>query len=254
VKRQDSRREKREPKGNIHRWATRNSLNPLRIGRTFGKYLTEKGPGQTLEITLDWLIDYYLDWHFGINTSNVVAPDELRYNNPAYLFYQPTVYRSIYKTLNSTNIARGNSVFLDYGCGMGRVLIAAARYPFRKVIGIELSPELSEIANQNIRKASPHLKCKDVQVVNQDAVSYAVPADADYFFFFHPFEGEVMARVIKNIHTSLLDHPRQITILYIPIYTNPPTKLDECNWLTKRGEKPIFPRYRNRVLRIYANT
>jgi SAM-dependent methyltransferase len=239
--------------GNTHKWAMRNSLNPLRIGRTFVKYMSERGVGQTLEITLDWLIDYYLDRHFGVNTSNIVEARELRYNNPACLFYQPTVYRSVYKTLNSANIAKGNSVLLDYGCGMGRVLTVAARYPFRKVIGVELNSELSEIAIQNIRKASPHLKCQDVQVINQDAVSFAVPAEVDCFFFFHPFEGDVMARVIENIHASLVDNPRQITILYIPIYKNPPTLLDECHWLKKREEKPIFPRYRNRILRIYTN-
>src|SRR5204863_1095801 len=40
-----------------------------------------------------------------------------------------------------------DDVFIDIGCGMGPVLVeAAARYPFRRVIGIDVVPQFTEVA------------------------------------------------------------------------------------------------------------
>jgi predicted RNA methylase len=36
-----------------------------------------------------------------------------------------------------------DEVFLDYGAGLGRVLILAAMLPFKRVIAVELSPILA---------------------------------------------------------------------------------------------------------------
>jgi tRNA1(Val) A37 N6-methylase TrmN6 len=38
---------------------------------------------------------------------------------------------------------------VDYVSGMGKVLLLAARYPFRRVTGMEFSAELHKIAERN---------------------------------------------------------------------------------------------------------
>src|SRR5712691_8267724 len=43
-------------------------------------------------------------------------------------------------------------VFLDMGCGSGRMICAAARRHYQKVIGIEQSPELAKLARENIAR------------------------------------------------------------------------------------------------------
>jgi predicted RNA methylase len=41
-------------------------------------------------------------------------------------------------------------VFIDVGSGKGRVLLAAAQYKFKRVLGVELTQELHEHAQRNI--------------------------------------------------------------------------------------------------------
>ena len=42
--------------------------------------------------------------------------------------------------------------FIDIGSGKGRTLLMASDYPFRRIIGVELLPELHRIAQENVRK------------------------------------------------------------------------------------------------------
>jgi HD-GYP domain-containing protein (c-di-GMP phosphodiesterase class II) len=66
---------------------------------------------------------------------------------------------------------------------MGRILAVAAQYSFRRVIGVELSLKLSHIGEENINKAVPNLRCKDIQIITVDAASldqvYALAATED---------------------------------------------------------------------------
>ncbi|KAJ3343865.1 hypothetical protein HDU93_005148 [Gonapodya sp. JEL0774] len=48
---------------------------------------------------------------------------------------------------------RGNDVVVDLGCGDGRVLIAALRRSVRRVLGVELDPQLVAIARSKIVQA-----------------------------------------------------------------------------------------------------
>ena len=41
--------------------------------------------------------------------------------------------------------------FIDLGSGKGRTLLMASDYPLRKILGVELIPELNRVAQQNIR-------------------------------------------------------------------------------------------------------
>jgi SAM-dependent methyltransferase len=106
-------------------------------------------------------------------------------------------------------------VFLDYGSGKGRVVYQAARYPFARVIGVEISPELSEIARKNLEQQSPKLRCKNVRIVTADAAEYAVPDDVTFAYFFHPFIGETFRRVVGQIVASLDRKPRKFTVIYV---------------------------------------
>jgi hypothetical protein len=52
--------------------------------------------------------------------------------------------------------------FLDVGSGMGRVVQAAMSYPFRRVLGGELSTYLHEIAVANLAVKKARLRCQHV--------------------------------------------------------------------------------------------
>jgi 16S rRNA G966 N2-methylase RsmD len=108
-----------------------------------------------------------------------------------------------------------NDVFLDIGSGMGRALLVAASYPFSRVIGVELSAHLNDIAQQNIHHLESRLKCRDITVVNADAVEYRVPDDVTVVFMANPFQGSIFQRVVHNILASYDRNPRRLRIVYV---------------------------------------
>lgn len=70
--------------------------------------------------------------------------------------------------------------FLDVGCGKGVVLKEALKYPFQKVSGIELQPELVKIANKNLKKL--HLS-ERAECIHANALDYENYGDFDAYFF-----------------------------------------------------------------------
>ncbi len=56
--------------------------------------------------------------------------------------------REVWKRLP---IRKGEDVVLDFGAGMGRGVIVAVSHPFKAVIGVEISPQRSEIERENLK-------------------------------------------------------------------------------------------------------
>jgi hypothetical protein len=100
---------------------------------------------------------------------------------------------------------------VDYGCGKGGILISLSKYPFAKITGVEIAPELVAIAENNIRK----LNLKNVGIECCDAAEFKQLHEYNYFYFFDPFPCVVMQDVINNIEQSILEHPRKVTIIYL---------------------------------------
>jgi SAM-dependent methyltransferase len=91
--------------------------------------------------------------------------------------YAPLSYACIERALALVEIDAGSDVFLDYGCGKGRAVVVAATLPFRRVIGVDLVDALCEIARRNVKAASRHLRCQDVEIITADATTYVVPEE-----------------------------------------------------------------------------
>lgn len=89
--------------------------------------------------------------------------------------------------------------FIDYGSGRGRMLLTAARLPFRRVIGLEFSRRLHQQAVDNIAASKLKLPCHDIQAVNIDAVEYEPPNGNLVAFFYNPFDERVLDRVAERL-------------------------------------------------------
>jgi SAM-dependent methyltransferase len=133
-------------------------------------------------------------------------------------------------------------VFVDYGAGKGRAVAAAAARPFRKVIGVEISGALVEIARRNLARMKGR-RAGGVEIHHADAAAFAVPDDANVFFFFNPFAGETLARVVERIEESWRAHPRELFFIYFNH-----GRFDECiatrPWLRKIHETSFCGFYR----------
>jgi len=155
----------------------------------------------------------FFDRPAGIETATVVRLDDLGLAARNRQDYHASPWLLLKRLFQQHNI-REDDVFIDFGCGKGRVLIEAAMHPFRKVIGVELSPALADIARANVQQSLPKLRCKDVDVVTADVLDYDVPDDLTYIYFFDPFHGEIFSAVVEKLLASVRRRSRELTIIY----------------------------------------
>jgi predicted RNA methylase len=105
-------------------------------------------------------------------------------------------------------------VLMDYGAGKGRVLLAAARFPFGRIVGLELNEADAEIARSNASIAGPHRRCPHIEVVVADARLWPLPDDVTYIYMFNPFWDATFKGMLDRVLESLDRRPRQLTVIY----------------------------------------
>jgi SAM-dependent methyltransferase len=130
--------------------------------------------------------------------------------------YQPTMVnplRKLFKELRP--IFPGDTVFIDLGCGKGRVLLIASKFGFREVRGVEFAHELCEIAKNNCSVYRDKTGVRTVfKIIESDVADYRISPDENVFYMFNPFDATILRKVLDNISDSLLMHPRRILIIY----------------------------------------
>lgn len=157
------------------------------------------------------------DRRFGVDTSGVLEPDELGVDAGKIDDaggYEPTERAALFRILKSLGVRYERFTFVDLGSGKGAALLYAAALPFKKVIGVELSPGLHRIAERNIARYRGRIKCRDVASVCADAAAYAIPPGPAIFFLFNPFRGRTFETVAGNLERSLAADPREAFIVY----------------------------------------
>jgi hypothetical protein len=163
-------------------------------------------------------LDHEFDSKFCVTTRACISLDELGItggNAKFGTFYEairPTEFDEI---INCIRIRHEEFFFIDFGSGMGRALLLASDFPFKKIIGIEFSRRLHQTAMENICKyQSEYQKCRNIEPICMDATQYMIPGEKAVFFLYNPFKGAVMAKVLDNIQKSLEESPREAFILY----------------------------------------
>lgn len=107
-------------------------------------------------------------------------------------------------------------VFLDCGSGKGRALLLASDFPFKRIAGLEFSPQLHAIAQQNIaRYHSSDRKCATIETVCCDFLEYPLPNEPLLLFFFNPCDHAILARMLTRVADSLRAHPRELYLIYV---------------------------------------
>jgi precorrin-6B methylase 2 len=139
--------------------------------------------------------------------------EEFELAHPDRNRYEPSGWFFLDRALRHRRVGP-DDVFVDFGSGMGRVVGRAARHPFKRVVGIEISGELNEIAREHIDRRRDKLRCQNVELVTADARDYPIPDDMTVAYFFNPFTGAVFKAVLDNIIESIDRRPRTVTLLY----------------------------------------
>ncbi len=158
------------------------------------------------------------DRRYGTDTGGKVHAANLGITGPNILFadgYLATAPRSFIDTIGRLPIIHRDFVFIDYGSGKGRALLMAAEFPFKKIIGIEISQILHEIAQQNIERLSSQPKqCKNIISLNLDVETFVPPQDPLLCYFYNPFRAKVMENVLGTLKNSIDHNSRDIWIMY----------------------------------------
>lgn len=182
----------------------------------------------------------FFEWRYGIATQGVVHLDKFGLSAPGRNEYGATLYRDFRLLMKKLKVYKCEDVFLDYGAGLGRSVILAATYPFKKVIGVELSKELTEQAVRNIEMCRTKLACKDIQCIADDATAYEVPMDVSVIFFNNPFYSDILDRVLDKIRQSVQRDPRKlIVICNLPIGSIFENQVRGADWLTLECEMSL---------------
>ena len=200
--------------------------------------------GLSYFITELWFrsLESYYELVLNVDTKGMMDKNELRQiNNPDSIEYVPLGYYSIFSVIKKLPIDKSNSVFIDYGSGKGRAVAVAATFNFKRVVGIELSEHLVEIAKFNVENMR-RKKAGKIEILQMDATHFEVPCDANVFYFFNPFVGNVLEKVVNNIYSSYINHPRKLYIVYFNL-RHFEALVKNQNWLFKTYEQEIHPNY-----------
>jgi SAM-dependent methyltransferase len=158
------------------------------------------------------------DQAHGVDTSGLVPARHLVTGHAndehvtAYYGVAPSILRALIGRWRETIPPHPISsyTFIDVGAGKGRGLLVASEFRFRKVVGIELNPSLATIARQNVAHwirthsadpTSPRLA--PIEILEQDALDFDLPATPTLLFLFHPFEAPVLRQLLRRIETQL---------------------------------------------------
>jgi len=149
----------------------------------------------------------------GVRSSDIISLRELGLEHEERREHYPISVEHFRRMERFLRPRTRDEVFLDYGAGLGRVLVLAAMLPFKRVIGVELSPVLAKRARENLSRCERRFRCKSVQIVVADATAFEMPRDVTMIYFNNPFAGEILERVLNRIMVSHQQSPRSMRLV-----------------------------------------
>lgn len=171
--------------------------------------VSDKGTGET----------HPFDLRHGVDTSGLIWGERLgsgqqeEYWATGYYGISPSIF---WQAMDRLGLDWTRYTFVDVGCGKGRALMLALRYPFRRAWGVELSAELAAVANQNFDRFQAEWRCNlPVEAIAGDATILKLPPGPLILYLYHPFAAPVMRKFLTHLHASLEQEPRQVYLLYV---------------------------------------
>lgn len=213
------------PPENHSRWKWKQRIMRLR----------EKGIVYLFQRIRVRLYTLYRENQLGISTRGFIPWYELCSEKQNH-DYDPTVYPLLDRLMQYVEQSVSEPFVVDYGAGKGRTIAVAGTYSFKGVIGVELNQELADIAQSNLGKAQQKFVCPYVDIIQENAMDWRFPDEANVVFMFNPFSGDVMQTVLDQIQGSLNNHPRILKILFVYPYKLIGNPLIEQSWLRQETE------------------
>jgi SAM-dependent methyltransferase len=213
------------------------SLSPVqRLGnalRTHGPVKTARILGQRLhrEFFPPPVPTHPFDLEHDVDTSGLLFAEQLASGHPnddhinAYWGTAPSGFRGILdhwqQAIADSPYTIEDYTFLDIGSGKGRVLMLASDAPFQRIVGVELSPAMTAIAESNLAKwlaaaksnAAPH-RCSDIETLNVDALAAPIPDAPVVLYIYNSFNLYVMLPLLERLQALAQTRTTPIDLIY----------------------------------------
>jgi len=160
--------------------------------------------------------------------------------------YAPIEPARFHAILASLQLKFEDFVFVDFGSGKGRALLLASQFPFKRIVGVEFSPELHAAALANLVRSWDR-RCDSVEALCMDFLEFSLPVEPSLLFFFDPCDESVLAEMLAKISRSLEANPRELYVIYVAPTAAKERLLDSAACLRKvvRNGEQNFCLYRS---------
>ncbi|HJT71731.1 MAG TPA: methyltransferase domain-containing protein [Terriglobales bacterium] len=200
----------------LRRWWLAHRENSSALSTSWGlislvrEFLSGSLPSQRRQRYGD--IDY--DWERRVNTTSATISWRTRFLGLLNSPYQPIPPVEFHEIMTALSIDFAQFTFIDIGSGKGRALLLAAEYGFRRIIGVELLPELHQAAEENLRQMDGIPQKAAIELVCGDATEFTLPNEPSVIFLFNPLPLPALRKLVKGIEASLQTAPRSLYIAY----------------------------------------
>jgi SAM-dependent methyltransferase len=157
----------------------------------------------------------------GVDTDGLIYADPPHnQNNAGYYATAPSLFRGALDLWSATLPPSGHSIghytLIDIGCGKGRVLMLAAAYEFREVVGVELDPRLTRIARKNLRRwAARRHSSAPIRIIEADALHIPLPDTPAVLFYFNSFERAMTETWLARLAELARRRTSPLDLIYI---------------------------------------
>ena len=159
------------------------------------------------------------------------ALGQINENSTCANAYQPIAESAFDAAVRALPLNPGDFNFVDLGSGKGRALLLAAKFEFRRIMGVEYSERLHQQAQNNLRAAQGAWPNTDrIELIHGDAIAFVPPVAPTVLYLYNPFGAKVMAGVMANWSAWMETHAHPVWVIYA---TPEETALFEQNPLLK---------------------
>jgi len=145
----------------------------------------------------------------GLDLTVAVESQDLGLDNTIVYRSSPSGNKYLKKVLDKMKISKDDKI-LDIGAGKGSAMVLMKEYPFSQVDGIELSTKITAIAKKNFKI----LKLKDINIYNENAITFSKYNEYTIFYMYNPFPSIVMKKVLNQIINVLKEKESSVKIIY----------------------------------------
>lgn len=168
---------------------------------------------RTAATLLDRVREYPLARRYDADIYGAVELSDVGYAEAGRENYIPSRFLPTLRSIRRLDL-REHDVVADLGAGKGLAVLLSAEHPVRRVVGVEIVPELADIARGNVRRNRHRLQAREVQIVTSDVLAWPVPDDLTVVYLYSPFFGEVFAQVLDLLLESVRRRPRPLRLVY----------------------------------------